>query len=243
MTRTSVSLAFSFFMLRQPTLTTPMMKVKARGALKLNWKLCCLIHILQAYSNKYRRTDLVFDVYQPSHLKAEARSKWGRGVRHKGKIPSNWRNFLRHSDTKQSWSTFWLTKFTGSFTKCDHVTKEEDAISKQDITEYFATKEINQHGRSSTVWVLLMRGCICCLKQRPHEVIPPNWVALHHHVKHVIYKAGCTWSQSTSCQPETKSWHWGRTKTGDVWQIFWSTLPLIAELPGAGQVGMQDGML
>lgn len=49
---------------------------------------------IQAYSTKYKRTDIVFDVYRPSSLKAETRSKRGRGVRRrvtgKGKIPSNW---------------------------------------------------------------------------------------------------------------------------------------------------------
>lgn len=53
---------------------------------------------IQSYLTKYSRTDIVFDVYQPSSLKAEARSKLGRGVRRrvteKGKVPSNWRNVL-----------------------------------------------------------------------------------------------------------------------------------------------------
>ncbi|KAJ8399900.1 hypothetical protein AAFF_G00406300 [Aldrovandia affinis] len=34
---------------------------------------------IQAYSTKYKRTDIVFDVYWPSSLKAETRSKRGRG--------------------------------------------------------------------------------------------------------------------------------------------------------------------
>ena len=45
---------------------------------------------IQAYSTKYKKTD-VFDVYRPSSLKTEARSKRGRGVRRrvtsKGKSP------------------------------------------------------------------------------------------------------------------------------------------------------------
>ena len=59
---------------------------------------------IQAYSTKYNRTDIVFDVYHQSSLKAEIRSKRGRGVRRRvtkeGKIPSNWRNFLRVNDNK-----------------------------------------------------------------------------------------------------------------------------------------------
>ena len=49
---------------------------------------------IQAYSTKYNRTDIVFDVYHQSSLKAEIRSKRGSGVRRRmtkeGKIPSNW---------------------------------------------------------------------------------------------------------------------------------------------------------
>ena len=38
---------------------------------------------IQTYSTKYKRTDIVFDVYHQSSLKAETRSKRGRGVRHR----------------------------------------------------------------------------------------------------------------------------------------------------------------
>ena len=57
---------------------------------------------IQAYSTKYKKTDIVFDVYRPSSLKAETKSKQGSRVRcrvtGKGKIPSNWQNFLREND-------------------------------------------------------------------------------------------------------------------------------------------------
>ena len=53
-----------------------------------------LLHTIQAYSTKYKRTDIVFDVYQPPSLKKETRLMRGRGVRCRvtrdGKIPSNW---------------------------------------------------------------------------------------------------------------------------------------------------------
>ena len=58
-------------------------------------------------------------------------------------------------------------------------------------------------------------------KQRPYEAIPPTRAA---------YEAGCIWSRSTLRQPETQSpadWVW--TKKGDMWQVFWTTLPPIAE--------------
>ena len=43
-------------------------------------------------------------------------------------------------------------------------------------------------------------------------------------------RAGCIWSQSTVCQPETESpADWGWTRQGDVWQIFWTSNLPIAE--------------
>ncbi|KAJ8340119.1 hypothetical protein SKAU_G00347520 [Synaphobranchus kaupii] len=59
---------------------------------------------IHAYAMKYKSTHVVFDVYNPSSLKMETRSKRGQGgrrkVTNKNKVPSNWRNFLRHNDNK-----------------------------------------------------------------------------------------------------------------------------------------------
>ena len=61
-----------------------------------------VIPTIRAYSIKYERTDIVFDVYRPSSLKAEARSKRGHGARRRVtsrcKVPSNWCNFLRDNN-------------------------------------------------------------------------------------------------------------------------------------------------
>jgi len=55
-------------------------------------------------ARKYHRTDIVFDTYQASSLKSETRSKRGHGARRRvtgtGKLPRNWRDFLRHSANK-----------------------------------------------------------------------------------------------------------------------------------------------
>ena len=68
-----------------------------------------------AYSIKYERTDIMFDVYRPSSMKAEARSKRGHGARRRVtsrcKGPSNWCNFLREMTTKPIYSISWLTQF------------------------------------------------------------------------------------------------------------------------------------
>ncbi|KAJ8405154.1 hypothetical protein AAFF_G00321450 [Aldrovandia affinis] len=93
---------------------------------------------IQAYSTKYKRTDIVFDVYRPSSLKAETRSKRGRRVRRrvtgKGKIPSNWRNFLRENDNKAELFNFLADKIARVATpNVIIVTKEEDAVSDRTI--------------------------------------------------------------------------------------------------------------
>ena len=55
-------------------------------------------------ARKYHRTDIVLDTYQASSLKSETRSKRGQGARRRvtgtGKLPRNWRDFLRHSANK-----------------------------------------------------------------------------------------------------------------------------------------------
>ncbi|KAJ8333969.1 hypothetical protein SKAU_G00412880 [Synaphobranchus kaupii] len=94
---------------------------------------------IQAYSTKYKRTDIVFDVYRPSSLKSETRSKRGRGVRRRvmstSKVPSNWWNFLRDSDNKTEIFNFLADKITQmSATNIIIVTKEEDAASNHLIS-------------------------------------------------------------------------------------------------------------
>ena len=51
---------------------------------------------MQDFSAKYKRTDVVFDVYLPSSLKSETRSKRGKGVRRRvagGQDPKNLAEF------------------------------------------------------------------------------------------------------------------------------------------------------
>ena len=93
---------------------------------------------IQAYSTKYKRTDIVFDVYRPSSLKAETRSKLGRGVRRrvtgKGKIPPNWRNFLRENDNKAELFKFLADRIARlAIPNVVIVTNEEDAVSNRTI--------------------------------------------------------------------------------------------------------------
>ena len=76
---------------------------------------------IRAYSIKYERTYIVFDVYRSSSLKTEARSKRGHGARRRVtsicKGRSNWRNFFRDNDKKPIYSISWLTKLN----RCHHL--------------------------------------------------------------------------------------------------------------------------
>ena len=59
---------------------------------------------VEYYSTKHKRTDIIFDVYHQSSLKAEARCKRGKAIRRRvtatSKTPSNWQSFLRYSTNK-----------------------------------------------------------------------------------------------------------------------------------------------
>ena len=63
-----------------------------------------VIPTVEAFTSIYRRTDIVFDVYRPTSLKAETRSKCGQGARRrvtdKGRLPPVWRSFFRNNDNK-----------------------------------------------------------------------------------------------------------------------------------------------
>ena len=330
---------------------------------------------IQGYSTKYQRTDIVFDVYHPSSLKGETRSKRGRGARRRvtsnGKIPSNWPNFLRENDNKtelfifladrnvdmctanvviatreqdivsnqaislegvapcsqedtrifvharqaaaegskvimvkacdtdvlviavsclpvlqalgleELWIVFgqrrnlrWIPVhdlavafgphktsgilFFHSFTGCDVVSafrgkgkksawqtwdvcdEASDIFAK--LRKYPPTVEdcdmkilekfvVTMYDRSSTATgVDAARLDMFARKQRAYEAIPLTRAALLEHDKRAAYEAGCIWSQSTVCQPETESpADWGWTRQGDVWQIFWTSNLPIAE--------------
>jgi hypothetical protein len=55
--------------------------------------------------------------------------------------------------------------------------------------------------------------------------------ALIQHIKRAAYQAICIWEQETTiCQMETKSpVYWGWKKQDDMWQMFWTVLPPIAQ--------------
>ena len=54
---------------------------------------------------------------------------------------------------------------------------------------------------------------------------------IYQHIKRAAYQAVCIWGQwTTICQMETKSpAYWGWKKQDDMWQMFWTVLPPIAQ--------------
>ena len=86
---------------------------------------------MTALSEKYNRTDVVFDVYLPSSLKSETRLKRGTGARRRvtgtNKTP---KNFMRHSQNKTELFCFLADKIADTVTVHPIVvTKEELALS------------------------------------------------------------------------------------------------------------------
>ena len=93
-----------------------------------------IIPNVTALSEKYKRTDVVFDVYLPSSLKSETRMKRGTGARRRvtgtNKTPKNWKNFMRHSQNKTELFCFLADKIADTDTVHPIVvTKEELALS------------------------------------------------------------------------------------------------------------------
>ena len=94
---------------------------------------------IRAYSIKYERTYIVFDVYRSSSLKTEARSKRGHGARRRVtsicKCPSNWRNFFRDNDNKTDLFNFLADKIEQMPSpNMVIVTKEENALRNHMIS-------------------------------------------------------------------------------------------------------------
>ena len=93
---------------------------------------------IQTYLSKHGRADIVFDDYWTSSLKAEARSRRGKGDRRrvtdKNKLPPNWKSFLRDNDNKTELFGFLADKLV---TLCPDnvlvVTKGEHALSNKPI--------------------------------------------------------------------------------------------------------------
>ena len=88
---------------------------------------------------KYKRTDIVFDVYKSSSLKNETRSKRGHGVRRRvtsnGKMPTNWRNFLRDNNNKTELFSFLAEQIAQISTPNVNIaTKEEGAVCTHSIS-------------------------------------------------------------------------------------------------------------
>ncbi|XP_034030967.1 uncharacterized protein LOC117514556 [Thalassophryne amazonica] len=94
---------------------------------------------IQTYSSKYERTDIVVDVYWTSSLKAETRSRRGKGDRRrvtdKTKLPPNWKHFLRDNDNKTELFEFLADKIVSLCAEnVVIVTKGKEALSNKPIS-------------------------------------------------------------------------------------------------------------
>ena len=93
-----------------------------------------IIPKVESYGARYKRVDVVFDVYKKSSLKSETRSKTGQGIRRRvtgtSKTPGNWHSFLRDASNKTELFYFLAEKMCEAETTSKViVTKGEDAIS------------------------------------------------------------------------------------------------------------------
>ena len=79
---------------------------KSPGAARLfdDYATDVILPVIETYTRKYQRTDLVFDIYRPDSLKSSTRERRETGKRRKvvgaSRVPSSWNNFLRQDDNK-----------------------------------------------------------------------------------------------------------------------------------------------
>ena len=95
---------------------------------------------INSFTLKHHRIDIVFDIYKPSSLKAESRSKRGVGDRRRvtgiGKLPRNWHNFLRDSTNKTELFGYLADKVVEHvYTKTVVVTRGSGALSSNIMTD------------------------------------------------------------------------------------------------------------
>ena len=93
---------------------------------------------IQRLSSKYSRTDIVFDIYKKSSLKAGTRKKRGKGIRRRvkkcNKTPRNWSSFMRDSNNKTELFSFLADEIAASTMENPvTVTKGEIVVSSHEI--------------------------------------------------------------------------------------------------------------
>ena len=93
---------------------------------------------IEKISSKYKRVDIVFNVYLQSSLKSETRLKRGKGVRRRvagcNKIPKNWQSFLRDGNKTELFHFLADCIAEMHTTSVIIVTKEKFALSNQVIS-------------------------------------------------------------------------------------------------------------
>jgi hypothetical protein len=89
---------------------------------------------------------------------------------------------------------------------------------------------LGEDDQSILEFVVIMYDISSATENRSYDS-PPTQAALIQHIKRAAYQAVCIWGQETTiCQMETKSLaYWGWKKHDDMWQMFWTVLPPIAQ--------------
>jgi hypothetical protein len=91
---------------------------------------------------------------------------------------------------------------------------------------------LGEDDQSILEFVVIMYDISSATENRSYDSPPPTTqAALIQHIKRAAYQAVCIWGQETTiCQMETKSLaYWGWKKQDDMWQMFWTVLPPIAQ--------------
>jgi hypothetical protein len=180
---------------------------------------CCTAKTFQDYATEVLpyissqlqyvvRLDIIWDVCIPGSLKADARSKRGKGVRRRvdpsSLIPGNWQAFLHIDDNKTELFSFlaiheWLARM------------ERYVILLYDRT---GTQE---HVNEARKQLFTQKG-------RAIDGLPPTQAALVQHIKRAAYQAQVPVIITAPELPSPSEWGWNRKAEGG-WKVCWTTLP------------------
>lgn len=135
---------------------------------------------------------------------------------------------FRGKGKKSAWLTWNVChEVSETFSKLSHCPREVTEEDMQ-LLEKFVVCMYDRS--SSATGVDEARLDLFARKQRSYDCIPPTRAALKEHAKRAAYQSGIIWGQAIITSPEIGSpGNWGWIKTGETWQICWTTLEPIAK--------------
>ena len=88
--------------------------------------------IVKSSCAKYERVDIIFYVYRKGSLKAETRSKRGKGIRRRvseaSQTPQNWKSFMREDENKTELFHFLAEKISEADTPSTIIVTRGDNV-------------------------------------------------------------------------------------------------------------------